>query len=132
MKGYFAHLCVDASANKNYRQVLYTGKHSQLVSMSLPPETEIGMEVHADNDQFFFFAAGEGKCLVDGNVYHVGPSDSLLVPAGASHNIINTSKTFPLQISTLYSPPHHQDGLVRATKAEADTKGVDFDGKTSE
>ncbi len=132
MKGFFSHLCVDASANKDFRRVAYTSKYTQLVYMSIPPETDISPEVHKDNDQLFLFAAGEGKCIVDGNIYHVAAGDALIVPVGASHNIINTSKTFPLQISTLYSPPHHQDGLVRTTKAEATKGGVDFDGKTTE
>ena len=100
--------------------------------MSLLPNEEIGMETHRENDQFFRFEQGEGKCIIDGNEYKLKSGTALIVPAGAQHNIINTSSTESLKMYTLYSPPHHKDGIVRATKAEAEANGADFDNKTTE
>ncbi|MDD5547822.1 MAG: cupin domain-containing protein, partial [Candidatus Pacebacteria bacterium] len=111
---------------------LYTGKHSQLVLMSLKPKEDIGMEVHTDNDQFFRFEAGQGKCIIDGNEYALGNGSVIIVPAGAQHNIINVSETEDLKMYTIYSPAHHKDGVVRATKAEAEADSPEFDGKTTE
>jgi len=132
MKGFNANIEQAALANNNFRQVLYTGKHSQLVLMSLVPKEEIGMEVHSDNDQFFRFEKGQGKCIIDGNEYAIGDGSAIVVPAGAQHNVINTSDSEPLKLYTIYSPAHHQDGVVRATKAEAEANGPEFDGKTTE
>ena len=100
--------------------------------MSLQPKEEIGMEVHHDNDQFFRFEKGQGKCIIDGNEYKLGNGVAIVVPAGAHHNIINTSATKELKMYTIYSPPHHKEGIVRATKAEAEAQGAEFDGKTTE
>ncbi len=119
-------------ANTNYRQVLYTAAHCQLVLMSLAPGEEIGSEVHADGDQFFRFEKGQGRVVIDQTTYEVSDGHSIIVPAGSQHNVINTSTTEPLKLYTIYAPPHHQDGLVRATKAEAEASGVDFDGHTTE
>ncbi len=132
MKGFNANIEQAALANNNFRQVLYTGKYSQLVLMSLVPHEEIGMEVHEDNDQFFRFEKGQGKCIIDGNEYSIGDGSAIVVPAGAQHNVINTSDSEPLKLYTIYSPAHHQDGVVRATKAEAEANGPEFDGKTTE
>ena len=132
MKGFNANIEQAALANNNFRQVLYTGKHSQLVLMSLVPKEEIGMEVHSDNDQFFRFEKGKGKCLIDGNEYALKDGSAIVVPAGAQHNIINTSKTEELKLYTIYSPAHHQDRVVRTTKAEAEANKAEFDGKTTE
>jgi len=118
--------------NDNFREVLYTGKHSQLVLMSLAPNEEIGMEIHADNDQFFRFEKGEGKVLIDGNEYVVGDGFAVVVPAGAEHNVINTSSTENLKLYTIYSPAHHKDGIVRKTREEAMANEAEFDGKTTE
>jgi mannose-6-phosphate isomerase-like protein (cupin superfamily) len=112
--------------------VLYTGKNSQLVLMSLKPMEEIGMEVHPHIDQFFRFEGGEGKVIIDGNEYRVKDGDGVIVPAGAKHNVINTSKTSELKLYTIYSPPEHQDKVVRHTKAEALANPEEFDGKTTE
>ena len=90
------------------------------------------MEVHSENDQFFRFEEGEGKVIIDSTEYTVKDGDAVIVPAGTQHNVINTSQENPLKLYTLYSPPHHQDQLVRMTKEDADTYGVDFDGKTTE
>jgi len=132
MKGFTTNIETDTVNNTNFRQVLYTGKHSQLVLMSLIPNEEIGMEVHPDNDQFFRFESGEGKCIVDGFEYPVQDGVAVIVPAGAMHNIINTSATKPLKLYTLYSPAHHKDGIIRQTKAEAIQNEADFDGITTE
>jgi len=90
------------------------------------------MEVHNENDQFFRFEKGEGKVVIDGNEYRVGDGDAVVVPMGAEHNVINTSATDSLKLYTIYSPAHHQDGVVRATKEEATKDGPEFDGKTTE
>ncbi|MDD3102410.1 MAG: cupin domain-containing protein [Patescibacteria group bacterium] len=132
MKGFNANIEKDTLENKNFRKVLYTGKHSQLVLMSLLPKEEIGMEIHNDNDQFFRFEAGQGKVIIDGNEYEVGNGTAIVVPAGAKHNVINTSEVEDLKLYTIYSPAHHKDGIVRATKEEAETNGEEFDGKTTE
>ncbi|MBU2052169.1 cupin domain-containing protein [Patescibacteria group bacterium] len=132
MKGFNANIEKLTLGNSNFRKVLYTGKHSQLVLMCLKPKQDIGMEVHPDNDQFFRFESGQGKCLIDGNEYVVGDGEAIVVPAGAKHNIINTSDTQDLKLYTIYSPAHHQDGIVRATKEEAEAHEAEFDGKITE
>ena len=132
MKGFNINIEKAVLENNNYRKVLYTSKHSQLVLMSLKPKEEIGMEVHSDNDQFFRFEKGIGKCVIDGNEYEVKDGSAIVVPAGARHNIINTSNDADLKLYTIYSPAHHKDGVVRATKLEAETDSPDFDGKISE
>ncbi|OPY21340.1 MAG: Cupin domain protein [Methanomethylovorans sp. PtaU1.Bin093] len=132
MKGF----CIDIEdatlENGNFRKVLYTSKHSQLVLMSLKPLEEIGMEVHEENDQFFRFESGQGKCIIDGNEYELSDGVAVVVPAGAQHNVINTSRTDELKLYTIYSPAHHKDGIVRATKKEAEANEADFDGETTE
>ena len=100
--------------------------------MSLKPNEEIGMEVHKDNDQFFRFEKGEGKCIIDGHEYILGDGSVIIVPSGAQHNIINTSATEDLKLYTIYSPAHHKDGIVRATKTETEADGPEFDGVTTE
>lgn len=132
MKGFFLNIEEEALANTNFRKVLYTGRHSQLVLMSLLPNEDIGSEIHADNDQFFRFEAGEGKCVIDGNEYAVSDGSVIIVPAGAEHNIINTSATESLKLYTIYSPAHHKDGIIRQTKQEATDNEADFDGMFSE
>lgn len=132
MKGFNTNIEKDTLENNNFRKVLYTGKHTQLVLMSLKPNEDIGMEIHADNDQFFRFEKGQGKCIIDGNEYALTDGSVIIVPAGAEHNIINTSDVEPLKLYTLYSPAHHKDGIVRATKEEANADGPEFDGVTTE
>ena len=100
--------------------------------MNLKPHEEIGNETHTDNDQFFRFEMGEGKCIIDGNEYVVHDGFAVIVPAGARHNIINTSATEDLKIYTIYAPAHHKDGIVRATKDDAQKKEEIFDGITTE
>ena len=132
MKGFNANIEKETLENNNFRKVLYTSKHSQLVLMCLKPKEEIGMEVHADNDQFFRFEKGQGKCVIDGNEYALENGSAIVVPAGAQHNIINTSAQEELKLYTIYSPAHHKDGVVRATKAEAEANGPEFDGVATE
>lgn len=132
MNGFFTNIERDTLENPAYRMVLYTGKHSQLVLMSLAPGEEIGLETHPDNDQFFRFEAGKGMVTIDGNEYEVGDGSAVIVPAGAKHNVVNLSSDKPLKLYTIYSPAHHKDGLVRPTKHEADTEEAEFDGKTTE
>lgn len=132
MKGFCANIEKETLENTNFRKVLYTGKNSQLVLMSLKPKEEIGMEVHEENDQFFRFERGEGKCIINGNEYDLKDGVAIVVPSGAQHNIINVSETEDLKLYTIYSPAHHRDGIVRATKAEAESNEAEFDGKTTE
>lgn len=132
MKGYKDNIEKITEGNENFRKVLYTGSHSQLVVMALAPQEEIGLEVHKENDQFFRFEAGTGKVIIDGNEYEVKDGDAVIVPAGAEHNVINTSATEKLKLYTIYSPAHHKDGIIRATKAEAEANEEEFDGQTTE
>src|SRR4030042_967742 len=129
MKGFNANIEKETLENTNFRKVLYTGKHSQLVLMSLKPKEDIGMEVHTDNDQFFRVEKGQGKCIIDGNEYAISDGSAIVVPAGAEHNVMNVSATDDLRLYTIYSPAHHKDGIVRATKEEAAANEADFDGK---
>lgn len=133
-KGFCSNIEKDTLENENFRKVLYTGKHSQLVLMTLKPSEEIGLEIHADNDQFFRFEKGQGKVIIDGNEYAVSDGFAVIVPAGSQHNVINVSSTDELKLYTIYSPAHHIDGIVRATKAEAEdpANAEEFDGKTTE
>src|SRR4030043_568442 len=132
MKGFKTNIEKDTLENRKFRKVLYTGKHSQLVLMSLRPKEDIGMETHTENDQFFRFEAGQGKVIIDGNEYEVGDGVAIVVPAGAKHNVINVSDSKELKLYTIYSPPHHKDGIVRVTKEEAEADDEEFDGKTTE
>lgn len=131
MKGYFDNIEDETKGNQNFRKVLYTGKFSQLVAMSLSPGEEIGAEVHEDHDQFFRFEAGSGEVMIDDNIYEVGPDDAVVVPAGSNHNVTNTG-IVDMKLYTIYSPPEHREGVVHATKAEAEADDEHFDGKTTE
>jgi mannose-6-phosphate isomerase-like protein (cupin superfamily) len=119
MKGFVTDIETKTTNNDNFRQVLYTGKHSQLVLMSIVPGGEIGLETHPDNDQFFRVEQGTGKVVIDGNEYEVKDGSAVIVPAGAEHNVVNSSQSEALKLYTIYSPPHHKDGIVRATTAVA-------------
>ncbi len=132
MKGYVANIEKITEKNNNFRKVLYTGKHSQLVVMSLKPGEEIGEEVHENLDQFFRFEEGEGKVIINGVEYKVEDGFAVIVPAGARHNVINTSSDEFLKVYTIYSPPQHRDGLVHTTKEEAERDEEHFDGVTTE
>ncbi len=132
MKGYHNNIEEETLANDNFRKVLYTAQHMQLVLMSLKPGEEIGEEVHPEHDQFFRFEQGEGKCIIDGNEYSVTDGTGIVIPAGARHNVINTGSEEALKMYTLYGPSHHKDGIVRKTRQEAMDDDPDFDGQTSE
>lgn len=132
MKGFNSNIEKDTLENNNFRQVLYTGKYSQLVLMSLKPKEEIGLEVHEGNDQFFRFEQGQGLCVIDGQEYEVSDGSAIVVPAGAEHNVVNTSETAELKLYTIYSPANHKDGIVRQTKSEAEANPAEFDGLTTE
>ncbi len=116
---YHGNIESETKANENFRKVIFTGEHCQLVLMSLKPGEEIGQEVHPNVDQFFRVDAGEGKAVVAGQEYPLKDGMALIVPAGAEHNLINTG-TETLKLYTIYSPANHPDGTIHATKAEAD------------
>jgi len=132
MQGFNQNIEELTTANEDFRRVLYTGKNSQLVLMSIAPSSEIGREVHEENDQFFRFEAGNGTVTIDDNEYAVSDGSAIIVPAGAWHNVVNNSDSEPLKLYTIYSPPHHKDGIVRTTKEEAEANEADFDGVTTE
>lgn len=132
MKGFIADIETQTKKNTNFRKVLYTAKHSQLVLMTLKPNEEIGMEVHEDVDQFFRFEAGQGKIIIDDKEYKVKDGMAAIVPAGTKHNVINTSKKADLKLYTIYSPPEHKDKTIHKTKAQAMKSKEHFDGKTTE
>lgn len=111
---------------------MYTGKHSQLVLMTLRPGEEIGAETHKTVDQFFRIETGNGVVVIDGKRHPVKDGSGIIVPAGAKHNVINTSKKSALRLYTIYSPPEHQDGVVRRTKAAAMARPEEYDGKPTE
>ncbi len=131
MQGYLDHIEQLAEANENFRKVLYTAKFSQLVLMSLKPKEEIGEEIH-DVDQFFRVEQGHGEAVIDGLSREISAGDAIIVPTGAKHNIINSSDTESLKLYTLYCPPHHRDGVIHATKTEAEVDSEHFDGQTTE
>lgn len=131
-KGYKENIEKLTIENENFRNVLYTAQNCQLVLMSLLPKEEIGMETHDDGDQFFRFEKGEGKVIIDDTEYDVADGDAVIVPMGSKHNVINTSDTEILKLYTIYTPPHHKDGVVRKTRAEAEADGPEFDSITTE
>ena len=130
MKGFVGNIEELSVSGNDFRKVLYTAKNTQLVIMSLAPGEDIGEEVH-DLDQFLRVEAGQGQAVLDGVEQAISDGFAVLVPAGAKHNIINTGQV-PMKLYTLYSPPEHQDGVVRATKAEAEAQEEHFDGRTTE
>jgi mannose-6-phosphate isomerase-like protein (cupin superfamily) len=132
MKGFKSNIEKDSLKNDNFRKVIYSAKHLQVVLMSLKPGEEIGLETHKSTDQFFRFEGGQGKCIIDGNEYKVENGDAIVIPAGSKHNVINTDSVKGLKMYTIYAPPHHKDGLINATKKDAETSDVKFDGKTTE
>ena len=112
-------IATEAENNPDFRRVLWTGKYSQLVIMTIPPGGEIGEEVHPDTDQILTFVSGVGKARVSGRTREVAQGDLVCVPAGAKHNFVNTGPN-PLVLYTVYGPPEHADGAVHHTKEEAD------------
>jgi mannose-6-phosphate isomerase-like protein (cupin superfamily) len=130
MKGFVQNIENLAVRNEDFRQVLYTAKHCQLVVMSLKPAEEIGAEVHR-LDQFFRVEAGEADVILDGVRTAVRAGFAIIVPAGTNHNIVNTGDK-PLKLYTVYSPPNHRDGVIHRTRADAEADTESFDGKTTE
>lgn len=130
MKGFVQDIESISVQNADFRRVLYTAKHCQLVVMSLNPQEEIGAEVHT-LDQFFRVEQGSGEAVLDGVVTPIKAGFAVVVPAGAKHNIINTGNA-PLKLYTIYAPPNHRDGVVHRTRADAERDTEHFDGKTSE
>ena len=121
MTGYVGSIEKQTLANNYFREVLFTGKHAQLVVMCLQPGEEIGNEVHPDVDQFFRLEQGEATFVLDGTEKHtVKNGDAVIVPAGTYHNVINTAKNKKLKLYTIYSPPNHPDKTIHKTKVEAD------------
>jgi mannose-6-phosphate isomerase-like protein (cupin superfamily) len=133
MKGYCDDIERATIANQDFRRVLYTGEHLQLVLMTLPTGCDIGEEVHEDRDQFFRIEEGEGEVRIDGVANAVRNDFAVIVPAGARHNVINTGDG-PLRLYTIYGPPEHKDGVVHKDKARAerDHDNDHWDGETSE
>lgn len=130
-KGYKENIEKKTIENENFRHVLYTGQHMQLVLMTLQVGEEIGSEVHKDNDQFFRFEKGLGSVVINDTTYDVGDGDVVIVPAGSEHNVMNTGHE-PLRLYTIYAPTHHKDGIIRATRQQAIDQEADFDGVTTE
>lgn len=130
MKGYVLNIKEASKENNNFRKVLYTAENSQLVLMSLKPREEIGEEVHT-LDQFFRVEQGEGKAVLDGVECEIGDGSAIVIPAGCRHNIINISSDSEMKLYTIYSPPNHRDGVVHATKEEAEADEESFDSVTT-
>jgi mannose-6-phosphate isomerase-like protein (cupin superfamily) len=121
VKPYVGSIEALALRNENFRQVVFTGTRTQLVLMQLQPGEDIGEEIHADVDQFFRIEAGVARFIFDGKEEHlVHSGDAVVVPAGTLHNVVNASRTIPLKLYTLYSPPQHPDGTVQRTKIDAE------------
>ncbi len=131
MKGFAGNIEDLTKENENFRKVIYTGKFSQLVVMSLKPGEEIGAEVHETHDQFFRFEKGKAKVVIDDNEYQVEDDFAVIVPAGANHNVINVGDD-EVKLYTIYSPAEHREGVVHATKEEAMADDEHFDGVTTE
>jgi mannose-6-phosphate isomerase-like protein (cupin superfamily) len=130
MKGYVTNIEDDTVKNKDFRRVLYTGKNSQLVLMSLRPKEEIGEEVHT-LDQFIRVEAGSGVAILDGVEHKISDGTAVVIPAGTKHNVINNYGD-ELKLYTVYSPPEHRDRTIHKTKADALAREEHFDGKTTE
>jgi mannose-6-phosphate isomerase-like protein (cupin superfamily) len=120
MNGYVGNIEEETKKNTNFRKVLFTGTHTQLVVMSLKPGEDIGMEVHENVDQFFRIEEGQVKVIIDGEEQVVGDDFVVIVPAGSEHNVVNVSNDKDLKLYTLYSPPNHPEGTIHATKADAE------------
>lgn len=131
-KGFVADIDGATKTNTDFRRVLYTGSKAQLVLMRLKPGEEIGEETHDDVDQFFRFEAGTGTVVIDGVKHAVKDGTAVIVPCGARHNVINTSKSADLKLYTIYSPPEHQDKIVRRTKQDAIASPEEYDGRPTE
>lgn len=130
-KGYIVNLEEETVANTNFRRVLYTAEHMQLVLMSLFPKEEIGEETH-ELDQFIRVDHGVATVILNGEMQHVADGYAVIIPAGVRHNIINDSEDTPLKLYTIYAPAEHKDGTIHETKADALAGEEHFDGVTTE
>ncbi len=119
MVGYLTNIEKKSLENKYFREVLFTGPHSQLVVMSIAPGEDIGMETHGDVDQFIRVEAGAGKAILNGEEHNLEDGSAVVIPAGTQHNIVNSSRSEPLKLYTIYSPPEHPHGTIHKNKAEA-------------
>ncbi|MCE7032130.1 cupin domain-containing protein [Lysobacter sp. GX 14042] len=131
MKGFVDDIEKLTTGNDDFRRVVYTGKHMQLVLMTLKPGEEIGAEVHEGHDQFLRFEEGEGEVVIDGTTHRVEDDFAVIVPAGARHNVLNTGDS-PLKLYTLYGPPEHRLDVVHPDKPAAESEEEHFDGRTTE
>lgn len=128
MHGFVTNIEEAVLQNEDFRRVLYTAPHCQLVLMALPAGTDIGEETHEDVDQFIRVEEGEGKSVLDGVERDLTDGSVVIVPAGVKHNISNTSGSKAMKLYTLYAPPHHKDGTIHPTKADAEGDTEHFDG----
>lgn len=131
MNGYIKNIEELTLLNEKFRHVLYTAKNSQLTIMALRPSEDIGEEVH-DVDQFLRVEKGNGRAILNGIETKITDGSAILVPAGVTHNILNDSDSEPMKLYTVYSPPHHRDGVIHETKEEAAADTEHFDGTTTE
>ena len=131
MKGFVDDIEKLTTGNSDFRRVLYTGKHMQLVLMAIPPGGEIGAEVHDTHDQFLRIEEGRGEVVIDGTTSAIADDFAIIVPAGARHNVINTGDA-PLKLYTLYAPPEHRLDVVHPTQPDAESDDEHFDGRTTE
>lgn len=129
-KGFVQNIEKLTEENQDFRRVLYTAKHMQLVVMSLPPGEHIGLETH-EIDQFLRIESGNGEVVIDDKRSPLEPGSSIVVPAGSRHDVLNTGKV-ALKLYTIYAPPNHRDGVVHHTRADAERDDEHFDGKTTE
>lgn len=118
MTGFIGNIEDRTELNQDFRRVLFTGAHVQLVLMAVAPGDELGEEVHPDTDQFFRIEEGKGEVWIDGQRTLVEEDMAIVVAAGARHNLKNTGHK-ALKLYTLYAPPQHPDGTVHRTKADA-------------
>lgn len=124
MAGFVTNIEEDTLVNNDFRQVIFTAPHSQLVLMTLQVGGDIGSEVHNNVDQFFRIEKGTGKVIIAGEEYEIKDGFAIVIPAGTEHNVINTGSE-PLKLYTIYSPPNHPDGKIHHTKAEAEADETD-------
>lgn len=125
MTGYVTNIEEITLQNENFREVLFTAQHCQLVVMSLLPQEEIGQEVHEIVDQFIRVEQGTARAILNGEEFTLGDGSALIIPAGTTHNVVNTSSDNKLKLYTIYSPAHHKDGTVHKTKQDAESDTAD-------
>ncbi|MDD2547985.1 MAG: cupin domain-containing protein [Candidatus Pacebacteria bacterium] len=130
MKKYITNIEEETLENDNFRKVLFTAKHMQLVVMSLNPNEDIGEEVHESHDQFIRIEQGNAKAILDGEEFELEDDSIVVIPAGVRHNIVNTSSQNKVKLYTIYAPPEHKDKTIHKTKEEG-MEHDDFDGITS-